>query len=490
MKDIQSDLKNKAISGVLWKGLERVSAQLVSAIVAIILARILSPEDYSVVSIVTIFFAFCNIFISGGLNTALVQKKDVDIIDYSTILITNTFMSVVLYFTMFFLSPIIAKIFSKEQLILIIRVMALTFFINGYKAVLSAKIASELRFKAFFWSTLIGTIISGFIGVYLAINGFGAWSLVLQQMTNCFVDSLILTFTSNIRFKCVFSFLRFRQLFRFGGKIMFSSIINELFYQTKPIIVGIGFSSVELAFFNKGKSYPELITNTANDTLSSAVFPAMTKVQDDKEAILGMVRRFMQLSSFIIFPFMICFASVSEGFVRIVLTDKWLPIIPYLVIFSVANMFTPIQIGNLQVIRALGRSDIYLKLEVIKKLSYFVIIFLFVIFFKDPRMLAISGIVTSLLASIINTYPNKKLIGYGYKKQFQDLGINFVISLLTGIVVFLMKYLPINIYFLTLLQVTSGIIFYILFNILFHNQNFYYFVDTFKGFIVKKKNLD
>lgn len=478
-------IKNKAISGVIWKGLERVAAQFVSSIVAIVLARILIPEDYSVVSIVAIFFSFCNLFISGGLNTALIQKKNADWVDYSTILYTNLAMAVILYSIMFFCAPLIAQIYHKELLIPIIRVMGLTFFINGYKAVVSAKITSGLRFRQFFWSTIIGTVISAIVGIYMALKGYGPWALVAQQMTNSFIDALILTFTSRIRFSFVFSWERFKPLFSFGGRILLSSIIHQIYDQTKPLIVGIKFSTVDLAFYTKGKFYPESIANIGNDTLSTSLYPALSKVQDDKDAVLGMVRRFMQLSSFFVFPTMFGLLAISENFVRILLTDRWLPIVPYLMIFCISGMFKPIQTGNLQAIKAIGRSDVYLKLEIIKKTTYYVIILLFVIFTNSPILLAISGIITSVLASLINTFPNRKLIGYGYRKQLQDLGLNFVIAAVMGVAVYSMKFLPMNIYLLTVLQIAAGVLLYLGLNYVIKNSSLFYAISTIKGFLKK-----
>lgn len=481
------NLKNKAISGVIWKGSERVAAKLVSAIVSIVLARILIPEDYSVVSIVTIFFAFCNIFISGGLNSALIQKKNADIIDFSTILIANILMASALYVLMFFCAPLIAVLYGKELLIPVIRVMALTFFINGYKSVVSAKIMSDLKFRKFFWSTIVGTVISAVVGITMALNGFGPWALVAQLMTNSFIDSLILTFTSKIRFVMKFSGERFKKLFKFGGKIMLSGFINEAYNQTKPLIVGIKYSTVDLAYYNKGRTYPNLISSIGNDTLASSLFPTMSKVQDNRERILVMTRRFMQLSSFIVFPTMIGFFAVAENFVHIVLTDKWLPIVPYLMIFCISDMMKPIQTGNLQAIRAIGRSDIYLILEIIKKCSYAVVILLFVLFTNSPVLLAVSGIITSVLASLINTFPNKKLIDYGYRKQFSDLFLNFLMAAIMGGVVYFMKYIPLNMYLLTVLQILSGIVIYFGLNFLIRNKSLFYLIDTLKGFLKKPK---
>lgn len=477
------DLRNITLSGVFWKGLERIAAQAVSTVVSIVLARILVPEDYSVVGIVAIFFAFCNLFISCGLNSALIQKKDADILDYSTILITNVTLAAALYAVMFFTAPLIAMVYKKELLTPVIRVMSLSFFINGYKAVVSAKVMSDLQFKKFFWSTLGGTIISAVVGIWLAKRGYGPWALVAQQMTNSFIDSLILSVTSKARFVLHFSMARFKTLFRFGGKIFLASIITVVYDQVKPLLVGIQYSTADLAYYNKGKSFPDLISSIGTNTLSSSLFPVMAKVQDDKTAVLQMTRRFMQVSSFIVFPMMIGFLAVADGFVRIVLTEKWLPIVPYIMIFCVSEMFKPIQTGNLQAIRAIGRSDIILILEIIKKSSYFVVILLFVLFTNSPVLLAVSSIFTTLLASVINMFPNRKLIGYTYIQQVSDLVINLLTATAMGVAVYCMRFLSLNAYLLLPLQIVAGIILYAGMNYVLKNKSMKYILELMKGFL-------
>lgn len=485
MADQKNNLKRKTVGGVFWKGMERIFAQLVSTLVSIVLARILMPEDYSVVSIVAIFFTFCNLFISGGLNSALIQKKDADYVDYSTIFFANMAMATVLYLIMFFCAPAISRLYRKELLVPVIRIMALTFFINGYKSILSAKITSDLRFRVFFWSTFVGTAISAVVGIFMAIKGFGPWALVAQQMTNSLIDTLIMSVTSHLKLRFVFSTERFRRLFSFGGKIFLASIITVLYDQAKPLIVGIKFSPTDLAYYNRGSGYPGLITSISSDTLSSSLFPAMAKVQDDKEAILNFTRRFMQLASFLTFPLMLGFLAVSENFVRIVLTEKWLPIVPYIMIFCISSMLKPIQNGNLQAIRAIGRSDVILILEIIKKSSYFVVILLFVLFTNSPILLAVSGIVTSLLASLINTRPNRKLIGYGYRLQLTDLLPNFITAAIMCALVYAMNYLQINLYLLTVLQILAGIVIFVGLNLLIRNKSMRYLFDSLKGMLRK-----
>ena len=484
-------LKNKAIGGVLWKGAERVLAQIVTAIVSIVLARILMPDDYSVVSVVAIFFAFCNILISGGLNTALIQKKEADIIDFNTILISNIVIASLMYVALFFSAPFISTLFNKELITPVIRVLGLTFFINAYKSVISAKITSDLEFKKFFWSTIIGTIISAVVGVTMALNGFGPWALVAQQMVNSFVDSLVLTFTAKYKFKIVFSWDRFKKLFKYGGKIWLTSIISVTYDQTKPLIVGIKYSTIDLAYYNKGKTYPNLFASISNDTLASSLFPTMAKVQDDKQRILSMTRRFMQLSSFLVFPIMIGFLVLADNFVRIVLTEKWLPIVPYLMIFCVSDMFKPIHSGNLQAIRAIGRSDIILTLEIIKKILFVGIIVLFVFLTDGPIWIATSGIITSILASVINAFPNRKLIGYRFRDQLIDLFPNLIVAALMGTAVYFMKHIPINYYLLTALQIVTGVLLYFVLNLIIRNKNLFYFISTVKNFFgAKHKNVE
>lgn len=481
-----NNLKNKAFSGMIWKFMERICAQVVSLIVSIVLARILMPDDYSIVSIVTIFFTFCNVFISGGLNTALIQKKDADVEDYSTVLHTSMFVALILYMVMFFLAPSIANLYSKQILIPVIRIMSLTFFINVFKSVLSAYTSSNLQFKKFFFSTIVGTIISAFVGIYMAINGYGVWALVAQQMTNSLLDTLILYFTT--KYKVVFkvSFKKLKSLFSYGWKIFISSIISVIYDQINPLIVGVKYTSKDLAYYSKGQNYPGLINSTISDTLQSVLFPIMSKVQDNKEMVLSVTRKYIKVASYVIFPMMIGLFSVSDIFVEVVLTEKWLPIVPYIQIFCFSYMLNIIQVGNLQAIKAIGRSDITLILEIVKKSFYLIIIILFVILSKNPIVLALSSIVCTVFATVVNTYPNRKLLGYKYKYQLNDLLPNLIISIIMGIVVYLIKYIQISKFLILILQVFIGVIIYILLSKLTKNENLYYLIDYIRSYFRKR----
>lgn len=478
-------VKFSAFSNILWKLSERFLAQIVSMVVSVVLARLLVPEDYSVVSIVAIFFTFCNIFISGGFNTALIQKKDADSLDYSSVFFVSIVIAFFLYIVMFIISPLIAKLYNNMLLVPVIRVMSLTFFINSYKGVLCAYVSNQLRFKNFFISTLVGTLISAVVGIYMAKKGFGAWALVTQQMTNATIDTLILSITSKMDINFKISFVRLKKLFSYGWKMFATSIIAVTYDEMKPLIIGVKYMPVELAFYNKGRSFPMLINSTITDSVSAVLFPIISKVQDDRSAVLGVTRRYMQVSSYIVFPLLLGFFAISENFIKLLLTEKWLPASPYIKIFCVDFLFNIIQVGNQQAVKAIGRSDIILKTEIIKKTLYFIVIFMFVILFDSPYMIAISSIVCTMIATAINTFPNVKLIGYTYKKQIVDLLPNMVISLIMAGIVMLIGKINIPVLLLMPIQVIAGVVFYLLLSILTNNSNFKYLISVLRESVGK-----
>lgn len=480
-------IKHKSIVGVAWKFSERIAARLVSMVVSVILARLLTPDDYSVVGIVSIFFVFAEVFISGGFTTALIQKKDADIKDYSSVLFFSIIVAVLMYFILFFTAPFIAKVYDKEILVAVIRIMSLTLIINAIKAVICAKISSELKFKQYFLSTISGVIVSAVIGIVMAYNGFGPWSLVAQQMVNSIIGTIVILFVSRFKIEFKIYFDRLRGLLSFGGKIFISNVISTIYSEIKPLVIGLKYSGADLSFYSKGNSFPSILNTTLGDTFSAVYFPTMAKFQDNKENMLNGIRRFMQLSSFLVFPAMIGFFVVSDNFVSVLLTDKWMPASIYIKIASISYMFNIIQRGNLQAIQASGRSDLILKLEIIKKTTFFFVIALFLFFTDSPVLLAISGIVNALFASIVNSFPNRKILDYGYRKQIIDLLPNLILSIIMGIVVYFVGFLPINKLLLLILQILTGCIIYVILNLAVKNKNLFYFINILKDVFLKHR---
>lgn len=481
------DIKRKAITSTIWKFLERIMAQGVSLIVSIILARILDPSDYSVVGIVTIFFTFANVLISGGLNTALIQKKDADSKDYATVLFVSVIISIICYIILFFCAPLIANMYEQPILVAIIRVMGLALPITAVKSIWCAYISSTLQFKKFFFATIIGTLISAVVGIIMALKGFGAWALVAQQMTNTVIDTLILIISTRIHILLKISFVRLKALLRYGWKVFLSSIIGVAYQETSPLVIGLKFTLNDLSFYTKGRLFPSALSSTTANTLSAVLFPVLAKYQDDKEKILAYTRRYMQLASYILFPIMLGFFAVAENFVMVLLTDKWLPAVYYIQLFCLSGMFDIIAVGNCETIKAIGKSGVYLIMEVIKKFGYFVILVLFIIFSNNPKTFALAFPVCTLVQIIVNSIPNRKLIGYKFRYQIMDLLPNFLLSIAMCIIVFLIKYLPLLPMLSLVLQIISGIIIYIILSLLTCNKNMKYVCKVAKEFLMRRK---
>ena len=485
------NLKNKAVSGVMWKFLERICAQGISLIVSIILARILIPKDYSVVSIITIFFAFANVIISGGLNAALIQKKNSDQQDYSTVLFVSVLISIIIYFILFFTAPLIAKAYDQEILVVIIRVMSLILPINAIKSIYCAYISSTLQFKKFFFATLGGTIASGVVGITMALKGFGSWALVAQQMTNAVIDTIILICVAKLRIVFSFSLPKLKVLFKYGWKVLLSSFINTAYIQSKPLFIGLRFSSIDLSYYSKGASFPNLISETTTSTLSAVLFPVLSKSQDNKEKLLNWTRRFIKTTSFICFPCMLGLLAVSDNFVIVLLTQKWIEASFYIKIFAITGMFSMIHIGNCETIKAMGRSDIYLKMEIIKKTSYFAIIGVFMIFSNDPHILAMSGLLTTAVALIVNSIPNRKLINYSFKYQAIDVLVNLIPAIIMCISVYFIGFIPLKIkWLLLIIQIFTGIVIYFGLCIISKNESLRFLTTLIKDSFKTRKKQD
>ena len=366
--------------------------------------------------------------------------------------------------------------------------MGIVLIVNSSKSVICAYISSKLLFKKFFWSTIIGTLISAVIGIILAYRGYGVWSLVAQQLSNSIIDTIILFITTKVKFSFRFSIKRLRELYKFGFNIFIASFVGTIYDQISPLVIGVKFSPTDLSFYEKGRSFPSLINSAFNDSISAVVFPAMSKVQDEKENVLRFTRRFMRLSSFLIFPLMIGFFCVSDEFVILVLSNKWLGASIYIKIFSICYLFNIIQNGNLQAIKAIGRSDIVLRLEIIKKTVYLTVLITIIIISKSPAFIAVASVINTVIATVVNTYPNRKLIGYSYRMQVVDLLPNLVNAVfMGGCVYFVGKMISIGAIGSIIIKVITGFIVYIAAAIITNNSNLKYLLSLLNDILNRRK---
>lgn len=485
MEDIK-ELKSKTVFGLIWRFAERFTAQFISFIVSIVLARILLPSDYGIVAIVNIFITLADTLVTSGLGTSLVQKKDADELDFSTMNIASIAIAIFFYLLLFFVSPLIAKIYNNPFLIPVLRVMGLKLPIAAINSIQQAYVQRKMIYKKFFFATIIGTIISAFVGIAMAIKGFGVWALVAQYLTNSTIDTIVLFFTIKWKPKLKFSFDRFKGLFRYGSKIMLTSFIGTLFDQLRGLLIGVKYTSEDLAFNNKGEQVPSMLTNNINSSMESVLFSTISKVQDDKEKVKSATRRLMKTSSFIIMPLLFGILGVADNFVKIVLTDKWMLCVPFMRVVCIQQCFSILNTVNLQAIKAIGKSDTLLKLEFIKKPIYFGI--LFATMFISPLAMCIGNAAYGIIALLINSKPNKKHLDYTLKEQISDTAIYFIISAVMAIIVILVGKININIYLAFALQIITGIVFYILASLLLKLDSFYYLLDTLKNMLKRRKN--
>ena len=485
----KTNYKKTTLSGLIWKVIERMGAQLISTVVSIILARILVPEDYGVVALTTIFISIANVFVNSGFGSALVQKKDSDDLDFSSIFYTGLFVSLLLYALLFFASPYIANWFEEPLLKPILRVVGLQLPLSALSSVQSAYISKNFLFRKTLLSTLLGTIISAVVGIWMAYAGYGPWALVAQHLTVLLVGQIVLLITVKWRPKLQYSFKRTKALFGYSWKLLGSSLLDVGYNELRGIIIGKKYSSVDLAYYNKGKTLPSLIGDNLNAPINAVLFPVMSAEQDDTARVKQMTRRSIKTSSYLLFALLAGMAAVSPVAVPVIFTDKWNEMIPYMQMMCFVCAIRPIQIANLQAIKALGRSDLFLKLEIIKKV-YGLIILVISMWF-GVFWIVVGSVISAIISSIVNSFPNKKLLNYSWLEQMKDILPYFGLALLMGAPVYAMNYLYLslnwNMYLVLVLQVLVGAILYVGFSMLFRIETFRYLLNTIKEVFSKKK---
>lgn len=478
---IGNDVQSKTVKNLAWKFAERCGAQGVAFVVSIILARLLEPSDYGLIALVTVFTSILQVFIDNGLGSALIQKKDADDLDFSTVFYTNIILCIALYLVAYIIAPFIAEFYNENLLSPVLRVLSLTIIISALMNIQQAYVAKKLIFKKFFFSTLSGTICGAIIGICFAYKGYGVWALVAQQLTNVVINTFVLWFTVKWRPQLKFSFIRLKTLFSYGGKLLLSGLIATIYNDIRQLIIGKTYSADDLGYYNKGKQFPNLVVTNINASIDSVLLPVMAECQNDRNRVRALTRRSIKISSYIMWPFMFGLMAVGEELIIILLTEKWLPCVPFLYIFCFVNGMMPIHTANLNAIKAMGRSDLYLWTEVIKKCIGLTLIFISM----NISVLAIaaSSVVYTILASIINSFPNKKLLDYSYLDQLRDMLPSFLLAGCMFGVLYILPIMGLNIYLILLIKLIVGIVFYFAMSILLRFESFKYLMSILKRFV-------
>lgn len=482
------DLTSKKVtSNMLWRFLERVGAQGVTVVVSLVLANLLSPEIYGTVALVMVFTTILQVFVDSGFGAALIQKKDADSLDFSTVFFFNLGSCIVLYVILFFAAPLIASFYNNDKLTEYLRVLGLLLIISGFKNIQNAYVSRNLLFKKYFFATLGGTLTAAVVGIWMAVNGYGVWAVIVQNLVNQTIDTIILWILVPLDIRFQFSWKRWKTLFSFGWKLLISAFLDTLWNQLRSLIIGKKYTKEELAYYNKGNEYPQYAINAITSSIDSVLLPVMSQAQEDPQKVKELTRQSIQITSFVLWPMMLGLAAVATPFVSFILTDKWLPMVPYLQIFCIVYAFYPIHSANLNAIKAMGRSDYYMILEIIKKAVALLIILVSMQF--GVIWMALSTIISSVASQIINSWPNKKLLGYSYLEQLKDILPYIALSLAMAGCVYLINFLPLASWLKLLIQVPLGVALYVGGAKLFKMKTFDLCLNLVKNLLSKGKEV-
>ncbi|WP_026496517.1 lipopolysaccharide biosynthesis protein [Butyrivibrio sp. WCD3002] len=474
------------VKNILWRFFERIGAQLIELLVTIILARILAPETFGTVALLTAFLSILQVFVDGGLGNALIQKKDADDLDFSSAFFFNIIFCVVVYVAVFLSAPYIAGFYHNNDLINMIRVAGIVVVISAVKNIQQAAIARQMLFKKFFFSTLIGTVISAIVGILLALNGFGGWALIAQYLSNALIDTIVVWIIGVWKPGLQFSLNRLKGLISVGWKLLFSNLIDNIYGNIRQLIIGKFYSPSDLAHYNRGRSLPNIIVRNVNTSIDNVLFSAMSKDQDDSDKLRELTRKAILISNFIMSPMMMTLFFAANNLVELVLTPKWLPCVLYLRIFCIIYMMQPIHTANLNVIKAVGRTDLLLNIEILKKMIG--IAFLIILVPRGMKAIAYGYLVNNFFDQVINSYPSKKLIKYKYFDQLKDILPCMILAVFVGGASLVFPYFKVNLIISTGLQIIFIVTAYFIMADLLKLEAYLHFKDVVRELFKNEKN--
>lgn len=456
-------LKNKTIYGFVWSFTELILNQGIQFIIQIILARLLIPEDFGIIGMITVFIALSNSIIDSGFSNALIREKEVTQKDYSTVFHFNLIISVVMYIMLFILSPAISVFFNEGRLISILRILALSIVINSFGMIQRTMLVKKIDFKTQTKISMIASILSGIIGIVVALIGFGVWSLVIRTLFMSLIQSILLFAYNRWIPSLIFDINSFKRLFKFGWKMLVSGLIDTMYLNLYYLIIGKNFSASCLGYYTNASKLKDTVSQSITGAIQKVSYPVLSSIEDGDQNLKKAYKKIIKNAAFIIFPIMIGLAAVGDSFIKCLLGEKWIPSIVYFQILCFEGVMYPIHAINLNILQVKGRSDLFLKLEVIKKIIAVLFIVGALALGFGINGLLLVAVLTSYIDYLINAYYSKELINYSIKEQVKDLFPIISISTLMGILVYLIGIvLPFNNMISLIIQIIIGITMYIL----------------------------
>ena len=430
------DIKKKAFTGFAWSVGERLATQGSLFVISLVLARILGPNDYGTIAMLLVFINIADVFVTNGLGEALIQKQKPSTVDYSTVFISGLLISALLYALLFIASPFIGDFYGDSRLSPLLRVLALRIPFSSMNAIQRAYVAKKLDFKKYFFASTFAAICAGGLGILFAVVGFGAYALAAQQLGNMILSTIFLFVQTRWRPSLFISSSSAKELLPTGFQLAGANLINVLYSEGRSLIIGKFYSADSLAYYNRGNQFPSLVVSNINAPISNVMLPVLSSVNSDFVRLKSMTRKSMQLSSFLLTPCMGVLFVCADPLVRCLLSDSWLNCVPYLQIGCLFYLFQPIQTMNWQALKAAGRSDLCLKLEIVKKIISFAVLFASVPF--GVAAIAIGSAATGLISMIINMLPNGKVIGYPLVEQLRDLTPPLIFTFVSGFLTYVL----------------------------------------------------
>lgn len=457
----QKSLKNKTIKGTMWSAVDNVTQMGVSFVVSIVLARLLSPDDYGLIGIINIFTFVCIAIINGGFNTALIRKKDVTDDDYNTAFIVNLGLSIFLYAVIYVCSPFIADFFGREELVWLTRVSSFAMVIGALAIVQQTRLTKRIDFKTQTKITLIASVASGVVGIAMALLGFGVWALVAQGIMSQLLRTLLLFIYNHWIPALRFNKRSFDDLFGFGWKMMVSGILDSLWTQLYQVVVGKFYNAATLGQYTRAKQFSQMFSSNLTNVIQRVTYPVLSEIQDEKERMIAAYRRVIKTTMFITFTLMFALGAVSEPLLYCLIGEKWHEAATYLPLICFVGAFYPLHAINLNMLMVQGRSDLFLRLEIIKKIIGIVPLTIGACVGIFP-MLYIS-IITTFICYLLNSHYPGKLLGYTSWMQLKDISMSFVVTISMAAIVYFLKYLPLSYWIILPIQIIVGTVVFLLF---------------------------
>ena len=454
----EQNLKERAIEGTVWKFAEKIGMQLMSIVIQIVLARLLLPEDYGIVGLLSIFINISDVFILQGFTTALIQKSEADELDYSSVFFANLAMSIIIYAVFYMIAPSVAKFYKTPQLTEVMRVMSINIVVGAFSAVHNAIVSKNLEFRISFMRNIANIISQGIVGIGMACENFGVWSLVGSKIVGTLVGTLILCITVKWKPQCIFSFERIKFLFQYSSKVLCTNLLNTIFNNIHSLIIGRFFSATNVGYYQRGQQIPQAAMIAVDGSMCDVLYPTLSLLQNDLDKLKKALRRSMKTSMYLSLPMLMGLAVTARQMTLLLLTDKWLPSVPFMQLTCAITAFWPLS-ARTHALNAIGRSDVTLKLSIISKILTLVLILISV-------PMGIYAIMWgTLLASgisfwITSHYANKYL-GYSLKELIHDIGSPIVLTVGMGIFVILIGKIEIGLVMGLFIQILGGIIFYV-----------------------------